>query len=718
MAASTKSRFPAKTLFINRELSWLAFNQRVLDEARNLQVPLMERLKFLAITSNNLDEFFMVRVGGLQMLKAQGRAPRDPVGLTPNQQLRQISRRAKAMVAEQYACYTEDLQLALHRARIQQCSMDRLDQQQARHLEELFETLIYPVVTPMAIDPDQPFPLLPALTLHVAVVLPPPAEQPDGASRLAVVSLPRSIARLLTLPHMDGHAYALLEDVLMAYMERFFPGEAIEEMAPFRLTRNADMRVRENDAPDLMTGMEDILDERRSSACVRLEVAASASPDLIRQLQDAVEVASDFVFRIPGPLDLNAFMGLATMSGFEEYKEEEWPAVTRPNLRPPDSMFEILSRDDVLLAHPFDSFDPVVRLIDEAADDPGVLAIKQILYRTSARSPIVAALARAAENGKQVTVIVELKARFDEARNIEWALALERAGVQVIYGVRGLKTHAKVCIVIRREAGGIRRYIHFGTGNYNEKTARLYTDISYMTCNADFGADAAAFFNTISGYGQPIQFRKIAMAPTGLRATLLDGIEAEIARCEQGQKGHIMAKFNSLVDPMLIDALYRASQAGVKVELNVRGICCLRPGVPGLSENIRVVSIVDRFLEHSRIVYFRHGNDPRYYISSADWMPRNLDKRVELLVPVEHPGAQKRLHEILRTCLKDNVKGRELDMDGAYALRQPGSRRRALRSQEVFYRQAQQVVADLEAAQRKVFTPHRPLSEEPGGEAE
>lgn len=697
--------------FFNRELSWLDFNQRVLEEAMNLTVPLLERLKFLAITSSNLDEFFMVRVGGLQFLREQGKTRRDPSGLTPTQQLERISERARKMTIDQYNCFERDLEPALHQARIRRMLPSALDSEQAKFIDSAFSELLYPVITPVAIDPDQPFPLLKARILHLLVTLAPSA--PGDPQRHAVMSLPDSLVRFMTLPCRDGHEYIHLEDVLMGYADRFFPGEPIEEAVPFRITRNADMQVQEDEAPDLLIGMEGILEERRTSPCVRLEISAKASPKATAFLQTALDVEPHFLFRIPGPLNLSSYMSIATMSGFEDYKEEGWAPQVTPDLRPPESMFDVLSQKDVLLSHPFESFEPVVRLIEEAADDAGVLAIKQILYRTSSRSPIVAALKRAARKGKQVTVVVELKARFDEARNIEWARELESAGVQVIYGIRGFKTHAKICIIIRREPSGIRRYVHFGTGNYNESTARLYTDISYMTCDEDYGADAATFFNTITGYGQSVRFRKIDAAPVSLRDRLLECIESETERSLQGQKGHIMAKFNSLVDPQLIEALYRASQAGVKVELNVRGICCLKPGVDGLSDRIRVVSIVDRFLEHSRIMYFRHGGDPLYFISSADWMPRNLDRRIELLVPVENPEAQARLRHILKTCLKDTVKGRELGDDGIYRLHPRATKSRQIRSQQMFCTEAAERVQEAETEQRCLFKPHRPLREDP-----
>lgn len=708
-----RTRSRVAPVFVNRELSWLQFNQRVLEEAVDPTVPLLERLKFLAITASNLDEFGMVRVGGLQVLARQRRAVRDSAGLTPSQQLKLISRRLRKMVQEQYACFTHDIEPALHQARIRRLSMRQLDAEQTHHIEQTFAELVYPVITPMAIPCDQPFPLLAAQDQHVLFRLAdPPAEagaDDTALPRRAVVSLPPVLPRFVTVPARDGYHYVHLEDLVIHFSDRLFMGETVESVVVFRLTRNADMQVREDEAHDLLSGMEDILDERRTSHCVRLDVAAPAPAAEVKWLAQQLGVASDFVLRIPGPLDLAAYMRLATMGGFDEYKAESWTPQCPPALRPPESMFDVLRRQDVLLAHPYDSFDPVVRLIDEAADDPGVLAIKQILYRTSASSPIVAALARAAGQGKQVTVLVELKARFDEARNIEWARALEKAGVQVIYGVRGFKTHAKVCIIIRREASGIQRYVHFGTGNYNERTARLYTDISYMTAREDYGADAATFFNTIAGYGQAVPFRKIEAAPFTLRQRLLEGIEGEIERCAQGQRGHIIAKVNSLVDPVLIEALYRASQTGVRVQLIVRGICCLRPGVKGLSEHIEVISIVDRLLEHSRIIYFRQGGDPVTFISSADWMPRNLDRRIELLVPVDDPEACKRLRQMLEVSLKDNVKGRVLQADDQYIRRDGKRRGRRIQSQAVFQQESEAAVAAQEAGQQALLKPHRPL---------
>jgi polyphosphate kinase len=499
----------------------------------------------------------------------------------------------------------------------------------------------------------------------------------------------------------------MLEDVVAMLIDRFFPGEDVLECVPFRLTRNADMGLREDQAFDLLAQMEELLDARKESDCVRLEIADHASPELLGFLRDALSLGEGDVFAVPGPLDLSALRQLADLAGFDDLRYPPWPPQPSPGVDPTVPMFDVLAHRDLLLYHPYDSFEPVVRLIEEAARDPDVLAIKQILYRTSRDSPVVAALARAAEQGKYVTAVVELKARFDEARNIEWARSLEQAGVQVIYGIKGFKTHAKVCIIVRREPQGIQRYLHLGTGNYNEQTARLYSDVSFMTANEELAADATNFFNAISGYSQPQRFRKIEAAPIGLRERLVEMIESETHRKQQGQKAQIAAKLNSLVDPQIIDALYAASQAGVKVRLNVRGICCLRPGVPGLSENISVVSIVDRYLEHARILYFYHGGDERVFISSADWMPRNLDRRIELLVPVEDPASQKRLIAILETHLQDTVKARQLTADGVYEPVKPRGRRKPFRSQEELYRQACEAVKEEEQLKRTAFETHR-----------
>jgi polyphosphate kinase len=697
------------SLFFNRELSWLAFNRRVLEEALDPAAPLLERLKFLAITASNLDEFFMVRVGGLQELAAQGSGKQDLAGLTPAAQLREIDRETRRMVADQYACL-QDLEGPLAAAGIRRLRADELTPGQVAYCERLFLNEVFPVVTPVAFSAERSLPLLAGLRVNLLVRF----KQPPGgkeANRQAVVTLPQGLARFITLPVDKEYQYTLLEDVIVRFADGLFPGETILECVPFRVTRNADLEVREDQAADLLAEMKEVLIERKQSAAVRLEVADKASGPAVDVLRAALDVPSGRVFRVPGPLDLSAYARLANRPGFDSLKNEPWPPQPVSGFESDASVFEVVNRGDLLLFHPYQSFDPVLRLIEAAADDPNVLAIKQILYRTSENSPIVSALIRAAEKDKHVTALVELKARFDEARNIEGALELERAGAQVIYGLRGLKTHAKVCIIVRREPTGIKRYVHFGTGNYNEKTARLYSDIGLITCNEDYAADASSFFNTITGYSQPVRFRKIEAAPIGLKARLLELIDNEIERKKQGQGGWIRAKVNSLADPDIIQALYKASQSGVRVDLNVRGICCLRPGLKGLSEAITVTSIIDRYLEHSRVLYCHNGGAARVFISSADWMPRNLERRVELLVPVEDPACRQRLIDILDIFFQDNVKARKLLPDGSSVRVEPSGKSKPVRSQEFFTQQARQAYLRDEKSRTDRFQPVRPPSQ-------
>ena len=694
-----------RKMFFNRELSWLRFNQRVLDEACNTHVPLLDRLNFLAITASNLDEFFMVRVGQLTLLAADGITKTDPAGHTPADQLALIAGRVRRMVEDQYACYRGALLPSLAREGIRRVAAGDLDEMQFDVLRQFFEKTVFPVVTPMAVRDDQPFPLLVNLGLNIAVRLRP--GQRGNKPLFAVIPAGASLDRFVQVPVESGYAYVLLEDVITLFIHRLFPGETVAEAAPFRLTRNADLSIEEDLATDFLAEMQSLLSRRRLGECVRLELAGHASRTLTYFLRRSLRIAERSVYRIDGPLDLSAFRKLASLQGFESLRHASWPPQPNPAIDLRRSIFDELSQRSVLLAHPYESFDPVVRLVEEASADPNVMAIKQILYRTSPDSPIVAALRRAAERGKYVTVIVELKARFDEAQNIGWARQLEEAGVQVIYGVKGFKTHAKLCIVVRREPGGVVRYLHFGTGNYNDRTARNYSDIGYMTRDEDLATDASAFFNAITGYSVPHQFLKLEAAPTGLRRKLQELIEGEAQRQKHGQRGLIMAKMNSLVDPQLIRLLYRASRAGVKILLNVRGICCLRPGLKNLSENISVVSIVDRLLEHSRIFYFHQGGEPRVFISSADWMPRNLDRRIELMVPVEDATCRRKLVGILRTCFADNVKSSRLCPDGSYQPAETAGRRR-LRSQEALYQQACAAIREARRVKRTVFEPHRP----------
>ena len=692
--------------YLNRELSWLGFNQRVLEEALDESVPALERLKFLAITSSNLDEFFRVRVGGLQQLEARGGTRRDASGLSPREQLDAIRERVMRMNAAQYHCFLEEIEPLLSRAGLCRLRPDDLTANQQTFSRQIFDEQIYPILTPVAVASVDRFPLLPNLMLNLCIRLPPV----EDAERFAILPLGPNLPRFLSIPAERGYSYVLLEDLVTMSVERFFEGEDVVECVPFRVTRNADITVQEDSASDLLEAMQTVLSERNLAQCARLELAEHASEPTTRFLLDSLQITPERVSRVAGPIDLSAWFSLTDRPGFEELTYEEWPPQPSPATPPDQSMFDIVSSGDVLLCHPYESFEPVVRIIEEAAEDPEVLAIKQTLYRTSRESPIVAALQRATEAGKHVTVIVELKARFDEARNIRWARRLEESGAQVIYGVKGLKTHAKACLIVRREPHGVQRYVHFGTGNYNEATARIYSDISLFTADPDLCADAAAFFNAVTGYSQPQKYRKIAAAPFGLRDRLLELIRTETARARDNQTARIVAKVNALVDTQLIDALYKASQAGVQILLNVRGICRLRPGVAGLSENIEVVSIVDRFLEHARIIYFHHGGDELVFISSADWMPRNLDRRIELLTPIEDADCRQRLKAILETYFRDNSKARRLLPDGSHRAVERARDESEVRAQRELYRQAVDAVDDAQRPRGTMFEPHRPDS--------
>jgi len=694
--------------FFNRELSWLEFNDRVLGEARDASLPLLERLKFLAITSLNLDEFFKVRVGGLNMLARRGVTKPDPSGLSPAAQLKQISKRAQQMVREQMNCFLTEVEPGLVEAGIRRRHRHDLSEKQLRFVKELFRGEIQAVLTPMRVEPEEEFPLLvhESLSLGVRLASTETDEEGEPLCKLAIIPFNGYSLRFVTLPSEGGYEYILLEEIVAMFADEFFIGEQIEECVPIRITRNADLSLREDQASDLMTQMEDLLEARKEGDCIRLEVAENASAEMIDVLQSKLELDDASVYRIAGPLDMSAFWELVGLSGFESLQIEDWPPQASPEIGKTDNLFELIAEKDLLLYHPYESFEPVVRFIEQAADDPDVLAIKQTLYRTSRNSPIVEALMKAAKKGKYVTAVVELKARFDEARNIEWAKNLEHAGVQVIYGVQGLKTHAKVCVVVRKEPQGIRRYMHFGTGNYNEATARLYSDASLFTSDDELGADATSFMYAITGYSQPHLYNKLEAAPTTIRTRLIELIDGETERKKQGQKAEIIAKVNTLVDPEIIEALYRASQAGVKIRLNIRGACALRPGVNGLSENINVVSIIDRFLEHARILYFHQGGDELMYISSADWMPRNLDRRLELMVPVEDPQHKRRLHEILKIYFRDNAKAHELKTNGKYKRLRRG-KKAEVRSQQILYDEAREAASRSLQTSRTVFQPHQ-----------
>ncbi|MFO7535891.1 MAG: polyphosphate kinase 1 [Kiritimatiellia bacterium] len=692
----------ARSHFLNRELSWLAFNRRVLEEARDSRVPALERLKFLAIAGSNLDEFFMVRVGGLLHLLATGRKGADPAGFSPGGQLAVIAREVRRM-AKEMARTQAELEARLRKEGLRRLAVGELNDKQRAHLARVFEREVFPVISPVAVRRFGEFPLFPGLTTAVAVRLGDPA-RPARRDRFAVLAIPRNLSRLVVVPEDRGYSIVLLEDLVTAHLDRLFPGEPVGEQAVFRITRDADMSVREDQAGDLLAQMREVLTERKQGACVRLQVETAASPLMVRLLRKALGVEARELYRMPAPLDFSPFATLAAMPGYDALREPAWKPVAPPAFRGGESVFETLARQDVLLVHPYESFGPVVRFIEEAADDPDVLAIKQILYRTSRESPVVAALTRAAAKGKHVTALVELKARFDEARNIGWAQALELAGVRVVYGVKNLKTHAKICIVVRREAAGVRRYLHFGTGNYNEITARLYCDVSYMTCHEAYGRDASRFFNAITGYSRAVSYERLAAAPLGLRDRLVGLIESEAAAAARGEPASIAVKINSLSDPAMIGALVKAAKAGVRVRLNVRGVCCLRP-VAG----IEVVSVVDRYLEHARILCFHQGGRRLVFISSADWMTRNMDKRIELLVPVEDPACKARLLDYLETFFRDTRKAYRLGADGSWE-RAP-LRGKGVRAQEAWYEATR--AAAFQAAARveeSLFEPQRPAS--------
>ena len=681
-------------LYINRELSWLEFNQRVLDEAIDPSVPIIERLKFLAISANNLDEFFMVRVAGLKQQLAGGVIELPPDGMTPAETLSRISERAHKMIGAQYQLLRSELRPGLEQIGVRFLQLNELEPDQRRHLASHYANQIYPALTPLAVDPGHPFPHLRNRTLNLAVALDrspsdgPGARAPRGNSAVgfAVVQVPAVLGRVLEVPSAKlRKGYVFLEDVIALHGGDLFPGTRILGMWPFRVTRNFDLNYDEDESEDLLKTIQKEVRRRDRGSAVRLEIAQGADLGVRRFLTDALRLLPDDVYAVDGPLQLSDLMSVAAAEHPREARDDLASPHLYPRLRDADTTFEAIAQGDILLQHPYESFEHVVDFIEEAADDPQVLAIKQTLYRTSGDSSIVKALARAAESGKQVTALVELKARFDEENNILWARQLEEAGVHVVYGLLGLKTHCKVALVVRREGTGIRRYVHLSTGNYNPTTARLYTDVSLFTCRDTFGTDATALFNLLTGYSQPAQWKRFVVAPIGLHENILAMIDREAENAKAGQPARIIAKMNALVDSEVMRALYRASIAGVKIDLLVRGICCLRPGVPGVSDNIRVASVVDRFLEHSRIMLFHAGGKDEVYLSSADWMPRNFVRRVELLFPIEEPAIKARIRdEILALMLADNVKTRVLQADGSYRRISPGPGEEPIRSQQKF----------------------------------
>jgi polyphosphate kinase len=694
-----------RPLLLNRDLSWLEFNQRVLCEASDGAVPLLERCFFLGVSAVNLDEFCMVRVGGLH-LQVKGNLRRlDPSGLSPERALDRVRTRLRRLVRDQYACFRKGLlpALARHGVGLAPGCPPHADARAA--LDARFDREFFPVLTPVAVDAPDRFPPSVPLSLYLACRLRP--RRGEKETLFEVMRLGPGLQRLIRLPGASPR-FVWLEDLVRANIERFFPGREVLETVVFRVTRNADMPVDEEDAPDLLSAMARLLRKRDVSPCVRLEHEAGASRELIAWLRDRTGVAGEDVISVPGPVDLSCLRGLRELVVDPGLRYPSWTPQINADLDPGRDLFEQLAERDILLSQPYESFDPVQRLVEAAAADREVRAIKIALYRTSATGPVVEALRAAAQAGKHVTAIVELKARFDEARNIDWARSLERAGVQVAYGVRHLKTHAKVCLIVRGERDGFRYYTHFGTGNYNEVTARGYTDVGLLTSDRLLGRDAAAFFHAVTGYSEPQSYAQLVQAPSGLRRRLLDLIRFETDMALRGQPSRILAKMNALEDPETIEALYAASAAGVEIRLAVRGICCLRPGVKGLSGNIRVVGVVDRFLEHSRIFCFLHGGEECVFLSSADWMPRNLDRRVELLVPVHDPAARRKLTDLVEAALDDNVKGWTLRPDGSWERVRPPHGQRRLRSQEMLCGRALEAARAARRATATVFEPHLP----------
>ena len=653
--------------FTNRELSWLAFNKRVLSEAKDNHLPLMERLKFLSITASNLDEFFMVRVASLKDQVNAGYTKKDIAGMTSKEQIDAILKETHKFTTAQYNTYNRSFLPSLKKNGLKIVTeFEKLTEEQADYVDNYFQKEVFPVLTPMAVDSSRPFPLIRNRSLNIGALL--MDKKKKGTIDFATVQVPSVLPRVVTIP-TDGDnctTVILLEQIIEKNIQKLFLNYRVLCQAPFRVMRNADLSIDEDEAADLLIEIEKQLKKRQWGEAIRLEVEDNIDKRLLKTLRKEFNLSEDAIFKINGPLDLTFLMKVYDIEGFDHLKEPKYIPQQPKMLDASRDLFEQIREHDILLHHPYETFDPVVNFVKKAASDPNVLAIKQTLYRVSSHSPIIASLAQAAENGKQVSVLVELKARFDEENNIVWAKKLEKAGCNVIYGLVGLKTHSKITLVVRKEEDEIRRYVHLGTGNYNDSTAKLYTDMGMFTSKTRYGEDATAVFNMLSGYSEPLVWNKLSLAPLWLRGKFLSLIEREKEHAKNGRPARIIAKMNSLCDPGIIEALYDASEAGVEIDLIVRGICCLRAGIKGLSEHIRVRSIVGTFLEHSRIFYFENNGNAEYYMGSADWMPRNLDKRVEILFPVEDPILQEEIYHILHIQLSDTKKAHLLMPDGHY----------------------------------------------------
>lgn len=689
----------------NRELSWIKFDHRVLSEARDKSLPLLERLKFVSITSSNLDEFFMVRVASLKDMVHAGYKKVDIAGMTATEQLEAINASTRELVEQQYNIFNrsllplmekEGLKLIMHH--------EDLSEEQKQYVDQYFMENVYPVITPMAVDSSRPFPLIRNKTLNIAALL--SDKKKKDETMFATIQVPSVLPRIVQIPGEENrYHFILLEEIIERNIGILFSSYKVLCAHPYRIMRNADLTIDEEEASDLLKEIQNKLKMRQWGEIIRLEVEENIDKRLLRILKSELKVAEADIFTINGPIDLTFLMKLYGINGFEHLKSESYVPQPSPDINPEKDIFTSIREGDIFLHHPYESFEPVVDFIRQASKDPAVLAIKQTLYRVSGNSPIITSLAQAAENGKQVTVLVELKARFDEEHNIVWAKKLEQAGCHVIYGLVGLKTHSKIALVVRKEEDGIRRYVHLGTGNYNDSTAKLYTDCGIFTCKESIGEDATAVFNMLSGYSEPLSWNELSLAPYWLRDRFVHLINREIKYAKEGKKAVIIAKMNSLCDPGIIAKLYEASSYGVKIDLIVRGICCLRTGIPGVSENITVRSIVGNFLEHSRIFYFYNNGDYEIYMGSADWMPRNLDRRIEILFPVLDEKLKEKAYHILEVELMDNVKARVMNESGQYE-RIDKRGKTVINSQEEFCREAKSAVPHKAINQtERIFIP-------------
>ena len=701
-----KKKYLEPEHYWNRELSWILFNKRVLHEARDKQNPLWERLKFLSITASNLDEFFMVRVASLKDMENAGYTKKDIAGMTPKEQLEQVNKATHELVNMQYSTYNRSLCPLLLQNGLQVIARhEDLTKEQGEYVDRYFAESVYPVLTPMAVDSSRPFPLIRNKTLNIGALIRNRKNEKKEVE-FATVQVPGVLPRVVRVPAYEGRqAVILLEEIIERNIDKLFLNYDIVCTYPFRIMRNADLTIEEDEAEDLLKEIEKQIKKRQWGQVIRLEVAEKMDKKLLKLLKEELQVEEEDIYYIDGPLDLTVCMKLYGLEGFEAYKAAVHEPQPVPEIGEGEDIFSCIRRQDIFMHHPYQTFSPVVEFIRQASADQEVLAIKQTLYRVSGNSPIIAALAQAAENGKQVTVLVELKARFDEENNIVWARKLEQAGCHVIYGLVGLKTHSKITLVVRKEEDGIRRYVHLGTGNYNDATAKLYTDVGLFTCKESFGEDATAVFNMLSGYSEPLSWNKLAVAPLWLKDKFLYLIRREKEHALLGEPARIIAKMNSLCDKDVIAALYEASAAGVQIDLIVRGICCLKVGIPEVSMNIRVRSIVGQFLEHSRIFFFENGGREELYCSSADWMPRNLERRVELLFPIEEPELKKKAFHVLEGELRDTIKASIMLPDGTYE-KVDRRGKEAYSSQEVFVQEAREaVLAKKSGSAQRVFIP-------------